>query len=465
MINRVLIRIKVVQMLYSYLLIENHFMLESQPSAPTKEKRFAYSLYLDTLYLMIRIAGGIEKRGGEKPLADTRFIRRISADDKLRTLVRRYASEPFPLDAVATAIADDVKTSAIYKNYLKSIVSDQPDESVWNTIFDKIICVSPEYNAAVGRRENFTLRGVERMKEMMAETFRSFYASQDNIGDALRSLDISLEKARELYFRLLMLPSELTLLRERQLDDNRHKYILTDEDINPNLRFVENQLVSRINADTEIQAYCERNKISWLSDDRQTLESLLKAIMASDIYREYMEFPATDLHMDCEFWKDTFRHVILQSPDFLEMLEDKSVFWNDDLDVMATFAVKTFRRFENAGPGEQVVLPKFKDEEDARFGAELFTLVIKNKDSYRAMIDSALDKTSWDTERLAFMDVVIMMTAMAELMNFPKIPLNVTLNEYIELAKSYSTGKSGVFVHGLLGSIVSILRQDGRLTK
>ncbi len=466
MINRVLIRIKVVQLLYSYLLIENHFMLESQPSAPTKEKRFAYSLYLDMLVLMVRIAEDIEKRGGYRPLEDTRFIKKILADEKLKSLLNKYRYEQFPLEGAVRDLAEQVKESGVYKNYIKNMDTDKgEDDQVWERLFKLVIMVSPLLNNIISRRENYTIRGVDRMKDMMEETFRNFYASRDNIDDALKTLAKSMDKARELYFRLLILPVELTNLRESQLEDNRTKYVPTDEDLNPNMRFVENGLVEALRNDPDINDYVERNKISWMPEERVMLESLLKEIMASEIYDDYMNFPTTDFHTDCEFWRNVFKHIIFHSEDFLETLETQSVFWNDDLEIIGTFFLKTLKRFEDADPDTHPVLAMYKDDEDASFGRQLFTEVVRNKDVYRRYIDDSIKTDRWDSDRLAFMDVVIAMTALAEIVNFPKIPLAVSINEYIEIAKSYSTSKSGAFLNGILYSITNRLREEGKINK
>lgn len=465
MINRVLIRIKVIQLLYSYLLIENNFMLESQPTPPTKEKRFAYSLYLDTLVLMTKVASKIERRGAGRPLENTRFINKITADDKVRTLINRYHMEEFPFESVVDQIAAAVKESGIYKHFIK-LQDDgtQMADSVWQELFDLIISRDADYNALIEKRPNFTLRGVDRMKQMMADTFRKFFASRDNIDDALAELGKSLDKARELYLRLLALPADITFLRERRIEDNRRKFIRTEEDINPNMRFVENQLAQRLAHDPAILPVLDKRGASWLPDDRQLLERILKEIMNSTVYKEYMDFPVTDMKMDCELWRNLMKQVIFQNEDFLEYLEDKSVFWNDDLEIIGTFVLKTFKRMEDED-ATGAVLNMYKDEEDARFGRDLFTRVVRNKDSYRSLIDKAIEGGAWDTERLAFMDVVIIMTALAEITGFPKIPLQVSVNEYIELAKSYSTPKSGAFVNGVLGNIIKKLQEEGKLDK
>lgn len=464
MINRVLIRIKVVQLLYSFLLTDNRFMLESQPLSPTKEKRFAYNLYLDMLILMIRVSQRIEKRGGYLPLHDTRFIKKILADEKIKSLQMRFRQDQFPFERLVDSLAEEVKESGIYKNFQKSS-SEAEDDQVWERIFNLILYVNPALNAAIAKRENFTLRGVERMKEMMTETFKNFYASRDNISDAVNTLSVSMGKARELYFRLLLLPVELVNLRRDQIDDNRNKYVPTEEDLNPNMRFVDNELVAAISEDKDVLEYVEENRLSWIAEDRQLLESLLSAVMESEVYRDYMRFPATDFQTDCDFWRDIFKYVILNNETFLDALETKSVFWNDDLDIISTFVIKTIRRFEEGCPGNRPVLPMYKDEEDAQFGMRLFSDVVKNKDVYRRYIDDSVMTEKWDSERLAFMDVVITMTALSEIINFPKIPLVVSINEYIELAKSYSTSKSGAFVNGLLYSISNRLREEGKIHK
>lgn len=465
MINRVLIRIKVVQLLYSFLLIENHFMLESQPSAPTKEKRYAYSLYLDVLMLIVRISERIEKRGGYRPLADTRFVKKILADDKIKSLEMKYRREDFPMQSLVSPLAEEIKESALYKNFIKdSAENGLEDDKIWENIVNLIILPNISFNAACSRRDNFTLRGVERMKGMLEETFRNFYSSRDNVDDALKTLALSMSKARELYFRLLALPVELTRLRADQLEENRNKYVPTAEDLNPNLRFVENGLAMLISKNEEVNDYFEKNNVSWYSEHRQTLESLLRMIMESELYAEYMSFPATDLSMDCEFWRNVFRQIILHNEDFLESLEDESVFWNDDIDIIGDFVMKTFKRFEE-GEEENPVLPMYKDAEDASFGRLLFLDVVRNRDVYRRYIDDCIDVNHWDTDRLAFMDVVVTMTALAEIVNFPKIPLVVSINEYIEIAKSYSTSKSGAFVNGLLSTITVRMREEGKIMK
>lgn len=459
MINRVLIRIKVVQLLYSYLLVNSNFAVASQPSAPTKEKRFAYQLYLDTLWLMILLARNVKKKGAGSPMAETRFVRLVESDDKMKSVAARYRMEDFPLQGIVEELTDTVKESSLYKNFLKG----EPNERIWEDIFRLIIVSNPHYRELMTRYPNYSLKGVDRMVDMIGTTFTEFFTAQLNIPEALKVLRRSMEQARELYFRLLLLPVELVATKEKELEERRNRYIVADEDLNPNTRFVENEFVKLLASNSELMEFAEKNRISWLDSDSHLLRSLLKSIEQSEIYAGYMEASSTDYVEDCEFWRTIFKKVIFVSTDFLETLEEKSVFWNDDLDIIGTFVLKTIRKMET---DRKVQFPEmYKDDEDGRFGPELFTFAVRNREYYRSMIDKVVNTTSWDTERLAYMDVILMITAIAEIINYPKIPVTVSINEYIEIAKYYSTPKSSSFIHGILGSVVSNLRNEGIINK
>ncbi len=467
MINRVLIRIKVVQLLYSYFLVQNNFTVQSSPSAPTKEKRFAYTLYLDYLYLMIDIAGSINQRTKNSPLYETRFIQRLLGDNIMKSVSSRYSGGRFPLDGCVDDLCERIKNSAIYKNFLKD---PKADSKIWPEIFRHFISVDPKINTLAEGYENYSLRGVDRAKEMIAQTFMEFASSQDNIIDGLADLKTSLDKARELYFRLLLLPIDITYQREVDLDERRHRYVKSEEDMNPNPKFIDNELVKLLNDNEEIKEFANKHKISWLEQDRDLIKHLLKKIVESDLYKDYMAEPVSDLREDCEFWKKAMRNIILNDSEFLERLETMSVFWNDDLEIMSEFVLKTFRRFEEKASDpeskiQEPVLPMYKDSEDAKFGKELFEATVKKNAIYRGYIDEALNKQHWDSDRLAYMDVVIMETALAEIFNFPKIPIQASLNEYIEIAKSYSLAKSGSFINGLLASVITNLKESGKLRK
>ena len=386
MINRVLIRIKVIQILYSFMLVEKPFSLEGTPSQPTKEKRFAYALYQDMIVLLVKLARSVEWKKGTFPLETTRFISRLLREDGVKALLARSAGGDFLLQRALPGLAERVKDSAIYKWYVESFKSNAsaPDEHLWRDLFNLVIMADPEVGALVGSRQNFTLKGVERMKDMMNRTFSDFLVSQDNVRDVEKALDESLDKARELYFRLMALPVDITHLQEQIVDDNRYKFLKTEEDINPNLKFVENRLVETLRGEG-LAKELDNYKIDWLKEDPVLVRSLLKAVVGSDVYKEYMADPESDFARDCELWRALYKKVLLENPDFLEALESKSVFWNDDIDIISTFVLKSFRKAEENGGGLHI-FERFKDEEDERFGMELLRYVYKNKDTYLSLI-------------------------------------------------------------------------------
>ena len=450
------------------MLVEKPFMLEAQPSNPTKEKRFAYSLYLDLIYLIDLLAHQIIGKNKSFPLADSRFVIRTEGDDRMKPVQKKYSEEIFPFKELTATLSASIKDSLLFKEYEKKRSEGIDTDNFWEDVFNAIILSDKKLNEIIRSLPNYSLSGVERMKEMMEITFRNFYSSKGNVHDAINTLDLSMKKARDLYMRLLALPVDLTKLRLSQLEQNRKKILATVDDLNPNMRLVNNSIPRLIESDKEYLIYVEKNHLSWQHEDPEMLERVLKAILESPIYKKYEEEPANDVEKDAEFWRDVITNIILDNEDFLEYLENKSVFWNDDLEIMASFVIKTLKRFENPETVSTAVLPMYKDGDegkDSKFGAELFRYVVNNKDVYKKLIEDVLSQEKWAADRLAFMDVVITMTALAEIINYPEIPLAVSVNEYVEIAKSYSSEKSGQFVHGLLASIIKKLKSEGSILK
>ena len=154
---------------------------------------------------------------------------------------------------------------------------------------------------------------------------------------------------------------------------------------------------------------------------------------------------------------------MLQNESLDNSIEDQSIFWTDDVEIVISFIIKTIKRFDKESGADQELLPMFKDEEDAEFARKLLHGVLKNGKSYRSIIDEHTQ--NWELDRIAFMDILIMEVALSELMDFPTIPVNVTLNEYIEIAKNYSTDKSGTFINGVLDNVVGQLKKENKLIK
>ena len=474
MINRILIRIKVVQLLYSYLLTRSEFKIETSPETNSRDKRTAYNVYLDLLMLVLELSGYNVQRGDKslpvpeaaknKYLHDSRLARSLATEDQIRSIILRDPERMAAFDSVAPALYSAVITSSAYRSYIRTRERDIADDSkFWTSVIETVISTNPEFVAVCRSRDAFTLRGFEEGVRMAVYTLSNFTDSRMRFTAARNSLDESLAKAYELYHALLLLVCELTHTRDMQLDAARNKYLPSPEDLNPNTRFVDNAFAAAIAANPQMEEFLKDHPVSWVENDT-LVKALLDRILESDVYREYMEAPTTDFAADCEFWRTVFRTIILPSDELAEALEEKSIYWNDDLQIMGTFVIKTIKQFANNGPETQL-LPQYKDEEDAALGADLFVAAVKNYDLYRSYIDRFLKSSSWDSDRLAFMDVVIMVAAIAEIIKYPQIPIAVSMNEYIEIANAYSTPRSGQFINGILFSVVNYLKSEHLLDK
>lgn len=474
MINRVLIRIKVVQMLYSYLLTRSEFKIETAPESASRDKRYAYAAYVDLLLLVLELSGyntsgtthksSVPALAKGTKLASTKMAHSLAQDEEVRSLILRGRNDIGKLDDVATRLSKAILSSVAYRDFGKIKNPEIKDEAqLWRTVINTIIVPDEELLSILRQNPDFTVKGFETGAKMLVDTLTGYSDTRTLLSDARRDLMTSLDKAYELYHSLLWLTVELTRMQERRIEAAKEKYLATDEERNPNTRFIDNRFVAMLAANQEIEEYRNGNPISW-SDNTILLKNLLDRIMASDIYNTYMNGPEPDFATDCEFWRQVMKSIILPDDDLAEAMESMSVYWNDDLQIMGTFVLKTIKQFARDGESAKL-LTKYKDKEDEEFGPALFRLAVEHHEEYRALIDRHIDAARWDTERIALMDIVILETALAEILNFPSVPLAVSVNEYVEIANWYSTSRSGAFVNGLLAAATTELRNDGKLLK
>ena len=191
------------------------------------------------------------------------------------------------------------------------------------------------------------------------------------------------------------------------------------------------------------------------------MRKLYSQIEQSQIFQEYMASDDDSYEADRELWRKLYKALIQDNDEIAALLEEKSLYWNDDKEIVDTFVIKTIKRFDPKNGKNQELLPEYKDIEDKDFARKLFRSTILNADQYQRFMSDA--SRNWDFSRLAYMDVVIMQIALAEMLTFPNIPISVTINEYVELAKVYSTPKSGAYINGMLDSIARHLVRTGRL--
>lgn len=283
-----------------------------------------------------------------------------------------------------------------------------------------------------------------------------------NLDTTEKELFFSLSKAYDLYNYLLLLMVEVTKYAEKKQLSAKNKLIPTQEDLNPNTKFVDNRFIAQLSSNKQLKEFVDNQKKNWSSEE-EFIKSLCEKIMESDIYKEYMSSTTFSYEEDKELWRKIYKKIIFNNTELDEVLEDQSLYWNDDKEIVDTFVLKTIKRFEEKNGSNQQLLPEFKDDEDREFAQKLLRRSILNADYYRHLISD--NTKNWELDRIAFMDVIIMQIALAEILSFPNIPISVSLNEYVDIAKLYSTPKSGGFINGTLDGIVNQLKKDNKISK
>ena len=283
-----------------------------------------------------------------------------------------------------------------------------------------------------------------------------------NLDTAEKELFFSLSKAYDLYNYLLLLMVEVTKQANKRLNAAKNKLVPTKEELFPNTKFVENRFIAQLEVNKQLLEFSNNQKKTW-ENEADFVKTLCDKILESDIYKEYMASETSSYEEDRELWRKLYKNIIFNNIELDQVLEDQSLYWNDDKEIVDTFVLKTIKRFDEKNGAKQELLPEFKDEEDQDFARRLFRRTILNADYYRHLISE--NTKNWDLDRVAFMDVVIMQIALAEILSFPNIPVSVSLNEYEEIAKLYSTPKSGGFINGTLDGIVNSLKKENKLTK
>lgn len=474
MINRILIRIKVVQILYSYLLSRSEFKINVAPDGSSRDRRFAYAVYLDMLILIQELSGyrinnpdrGVFALDVDKYIRTNRVGKALSDNHVLKEITFKNASDFALLKPIIAKLRDSILDSTIYKDYTrKRSRTLEDDVKFWTVVLETIVLKSPEVTQVLRANPGFSLTGLHHGIMDAVDTLRSYSDTRYAYQKAKNELEESLNEAYELYLAMFVLITELTDEQNDRLEAAKAKYLATAEDLNPDTKLVDNLFVAYLRDNEVLKEFVDKSKFTWVSSPG-LLKSLLDSILASDLYRNYIAEPEHTWTGDCEFWRDVMRNIIIPSDSIDEALEVMSIFWNDDLSTVGTFILKTIRKFSaSSAQGLDVdFLPQYKDDEDAAFGGKLFTLTVENRELYRSYIEQFISN-DWDPERLAFMDIVIMMVAIAEIVNFPAIPIPVSLNEYIEIANMYSTRRSGPFINGILYSVVKKLSDEGRLSK
>ncbi len=292
--------------------------------------------------------------------------------------------------------------------------------------------------------------------------FSCFQSETTDLRKAENELLFSLQKSYDLYFYLLWLMVELTDEYQHRVDARKAKLLPTQEDMQPNTKLLDNKFIEQLRQNTQLEKYLKERPFSWKEHDA-FLRNLLDGILNSEFYQDYIKSDKQDYDEDRELWRKVFKHIICNNEDLYTILEDESLYWNDDIEIIESFVLKSIKRFEEEKGANQELLPMFKDDSDREFAIELFRESLLGNKENKELIEKYT--TNWESERIALMDMVIMQIALAEIVTFPSIPINVTLNEYIDIAKSYSTAKSASFINGILDAVVKQLKEEKKIIK
>lgn len=304
-------------------------------------------------------------------------------------------------------------------------------------------------------------------RHLRIKVLQALYAYyQSNTDDLLRhekQLFEAIERIYDLYIYLLLSFPEVKAKALHRIEDNKKKIRPTEEDLNPNLKLVNNQIIRIIEDLPSLRAESENRKVNWLGAvEQEMFRKMFLSIRESEVYFEHMNNGVDNFEGDKQFAVQLFKEDIANYPGLYDYFEEKNIHWIDDIDLACSMVIKTIKSFSEEGSNH--ILPLYKEDDDERdFIRDLFRQTIKKETETLGLIDE-LTK-NWELDRIAKMDILLMQMAVTELQTFNNIPVKVTLNEYIEIAKFYSTPKSNVFINGVLDKAIARLEKEGKITK
>ncbi len=282
----------------------------------------------------------------------------------------------------------------------------------------------------------------------------------DNLQKTEKELMFSIEKSYDLYHLMLLLPLVLADYADQRIQIAKAKYFPTEDEANPNTKFVDNRLITGLKEYQPFNRYLESRKLNWIRHEDLT-KRLYRELLEWPVYLEYMGDTNDSFQQDKLFLIRMISDFLPEHEMLNQILEENSIYWNDDIEYSCSMVVKTLERWKESSSPR--LLGMFKDDDDRSFVTELLRHTIVHGPGYEEMIRHHTE--NWDYERLALMDILIMQMAISEAVNFRNIPVKVTLNEYIDISKYYSTEKSNLFINGILDKIFNRLKEEKKITK
>ncbi len=298
--------------------------------------------------------------------------------------------------------------------------------------------------------------------------YSSVLSGNMSLAQAESQLDVACEAARDLYIYMLGIVSPLTKIARERIEAAKGKFNPTEEERNPNMKFADNALAKLLDEDVDFQKIFNKKKYSWAQYDL-LLKKIMTSVASKDYYAEYMASEGTSLQEDCRLFTKIFEEEFVDSEELEQILEEKSLYWNDDLAYSLTWCCNTFKDFAK---GERwSLLPLYQSEmmkgenveSDKLYVRKLLQAAFAGYERYSGMVADSV--AGWEKDRLFSTDVVLIVMGLAEAATFPTIPVKVTINEYVEISKFFGTAKSRSFVNGLLDRLIQQMVNDGQIVK
>lgn len=297
--------------------------------------------------------------------------------------------------------------------------------------------------------------------KVMQSIYAVLQSKSDNLPKEEKFLLFNIKKATDLYVLQLMLMVEVRELAMEHIEIKKKKYLATDEDKNPNLKFINNEVISMISESRGIKDFLANSKLMNWKDNREYVRIILDDLTSSELYRDYLNSGETSFAEDKAFVADFFKTILAPNEKLFDYYESLNLSWVDDYPLVNTTILKVIKQLEKGSSIDLKQLNVKSDDEE--FLVDLFRKTVLHQQEFTSDID---EKTpNWDTERIADMDMILIKMALTEFLYFPSIPTKVTINEYIEIAKDYSTRKSSYFINGVLDKLLKDYNKSNRLNK
>jgi N utilization substance protein B len=258
------------------------------------------------------------------------------------------------------------------------------------------------------------------------------------------------------------LPIELSDYADKLIELRKQKNFPTQAELNPNLRFVSNRLINKLRNNKDLETFVQKNKVNWVNS-QELVKKIYQSMAESELYLNYLSNSEDNFQTDRRFCEDFYPEILLKNEFVFNEFEEQSIYWNDDLDFVVSMVIKTLKKFREENNINDHLSSLYKDDEDRDFTVKLFRKTLAKSEENRKTIETYTK--NWDVDRVATMDILIMELALTELTEFPSVPIKVTLNEYIELAKYYSTQRSSIFINGVLDRITKDFKEQGKIVK